>query len=212
MHPKVIFLDFDGVILESADIKTNAFRKMFENDCPDRIEEIIRYYEENGGASRYIKFEYVYQNFLGKKLSPKKSKELGIEFTEMTLKEIEAAPFVNGLLDFLKRYHGKIKFIIASGAPHEELNYLVDKRGIRKYFDGVFGAPKKKNQIVNDALKKINIEKNDAVFIGDTLTDYTEAKKADISFIGRVMIGRNSIFPKETIIIKDFFDLSDRIL
>ncbi|MBU0527640.1 HAD-IA family hydrolase [Candidatus Micrarchaeota archaeon] len=210
MRPKVLFLDFDGVVLESADIKTNAFRKMFEKECPDSIDEIIRYYEENGGVSRYIKFEYVYRNFLDRELSTEKSKEMGIEFTEMTLREIETAPFVKGLLDFLNKYHGKIKFIIASGAPHEELNYLVDKRGLRQYFDGAFGAPKKKSQTIADELEKLDLGVEEAIFIGDTLTDYTEAQKAKTHFIGMVGKEKKSQFPDGTDIINDFFELLER--
>lgn len=204
MMPKVIFFDFDGVILESADIKTKAFRELFEKDCPERIDEIIKYYEENGGVSRYIKFDYVYENFLGKKLSEEKKAELGSLFTKMTLVEIERAPYVKGLLDFLEDYKDKIEFFIASGAPHDELNYLVDRRGLRKYFGGAYGAPKKKNQVISEELKKTNVATADALFVGDTLTDYSEARKADVRFIGIVGKNKESPFPKGTEITQDF--------
>ena len=38
-----IIFDFDGVILESAEIKTVAFRRLFEDDYPEEVEEIVDY-------------------------------------------------------------------------------------------------------------------------------------------------------------------------
>ena len=37
---KALLFDFDGVILESADIKTAAYRRLFEREYPDKLEEL----------------------------------------------------------------------------------------------------------------------------------------------------------------------------
>ena len=54
---KAIFFDFDGVILESVSIKGDVFQKLFA-DYPEHLAEILNYHLENGGVSRYDKFEY----------------------------------------------------------------------------------------------------------------------------------------------------------
>lgn len=60
-----IFFDFDGVILESVDIKGWAFGKLFEN-YPQHVDEIVAFHFANGGMSRFDKFRYIYKKYLKK--------------------------------------------------------------------------------------------------------------------------------------------------
>lgn len=43
----LIILDFDGVILESVEVKTEAFRRLF-SFAPGHVEEIVNFHRENG--------------------------------------------------------------------------------------------------------------------------------------------------------------------
>ena len=63
-----IFFDFDGVIIDSVGVKTNAFMEIFK-DHPRHREEILAYHQLNGGLSRYIKIRYIYEKILKKELS-----------------------------------------------------------------------------------------------------------------------------------------------
>ena len=44
---KSIIFDFDGVLCESVDIKTESFRRLFV-DYPEHLKNIIKLHEENG--------------------------------------------------------------------------------------------------------------------------------------------------------------------
>lgn len=68
---KAIIFDFDGVIIESAEIKTDAFRTLFAG-YPDMLPEIIAHHQKNSGISRYKKFRYIYEKILGQELSAQK--------------------------------------------------------------------------------------------------------------------------------------------
>ena len=59
-----IIFDFDGVILESVDIKTQAFAELF-SEYPDHLEDIIKHHKNNSGVSRYEKIKY-YLNLIHK--------------------------------------------------------------------------------------------------------------------------------------------------
>jgi beta-phosphoglucomutase-like phosphatase (HAD superfamily) len=48
---RAIVFDFDGVILESADIKTNAFRALFAS-YPEHVDQIVDFHLRNAGVSR----------------------------------------------------------------------------------------------------------------------------------------------------------------
>ena len=66
---KTIFFDFDGVIADSVDIKTKAFAKLFKRYGDEIVKKVVEYHLSHGGVSRYDKFRYYYQNFLGKKIT-----------------------------------------------------------------------------------------------------------------------------------------------
>ena len=50
-----IIFDFDGVIVESGDIKTNAFADLYQSYGDPIVKEVVRYHKLNGGLSRYKK-------------------------------------------------------------------------------------------------------------------------------------------------------------
>src|SRR5215467_1275440 len=70
-----VAFDFDGVILESTDIKTAAFRALFA-DQPDALERILSLHETHGGVSRLVKFDLIYRDILKQPLLAQRRAEL----------------------------------------------------------------------------------------------------------------------------------------
>lgn len=205
---KAIILDFDGVILESMDIKTNAFRELFK-DFPEHLDAIVEYHIKNGGVSRYTKFSYIYNNILKLPLDDNKLKELGGKFSYMVLQEMIKCPFVPGVQEFLEEYSKRLKLFIASGTPEEELHLIVKQRGLSDYFRGVYGTPTVKSEIIEHILTDEGVRKEDAIFVGDALSDYEDAKKVSVPFVARFN-GSNAFNPFINLkvpIIQDFNDL-----
>ena len=182
---KIIILDFDGVILESLDIKTKAFLKVYQ-DYPEHADEIAEYHLQNGGVSRYKKFVHINTNILGIPIDDNKTEELAKIFSEAVVNEMLKCPFVNGALEFLKKYSTLSRLYIASGTPQDELRFIVEKCELAQYFDGVYGTPRTKAEIINDILNKENINNNEVVFVGDAITDYKGAKEANVPFVARI--------------------------
>ena len=203
---KLIILDFDGVIVESADIKTEAFRKLFSN-YPKHVDTIVEYHKKHAGVSRYEKFCYIFENILKRPLSKEKMVEFGRRFSALVVGEIKACPMVPGALEFLEKYSKKMKLFIASSTPEEELQYLVKARGLQKYFRGMYGAPSKKSEIASRVLEEEGAGKEEVFFVGDSAADYAEAKKAEIQFIGRVADLAESPFSDDVKTIRDLNEL-----
>ena len=63
MRLRVLILDFDGVILESNEIKTGAFRQVCSG-YPAHLDAMMRYHERNVSLSRYVKFNYLVSTLL----------------------------------------------------------------------------------------------------------------------------------------------------
>lgn len=180
-----IIFDFDGVILESVDVKTDAFRELFRA-YPEHQEAIVAYHENHLGVSRYHKFAWIYQELLGMMLSPSEEKRLGQQFSELVLGKLLECPMVPGtieLLEELKRL--RIPTFVASGTPQEELEWLIERRDLGHYFEEVWGSPTEKPEIINHLIARYEFDRDRVYLIGDGLSDYMAARETSIRFIGR---------------------------
>jgi len=182
---KAIIFDFDGVIIESAEMKTDAFRALFAS-YPDKFPEIVAYHQKNSGISRYTKFRYIYEKILGQELSTQKEAELGEEFSRIVLEKVLNAPFTAGAIEFLQRNKDRYHLFVASGTPQEELRDVIAHRRLSQYFREIHGTPKQKHEIIDDILNRYSFTKKEAVFVGDAESDRIAAEEAGIFFIARI--------------------------
>jgi len=181
---KAIIFDFDGVILESVDVKTDAFRELFSN-YPEKTDQIVRYHTINGGISRYVKFRYIYEHILKKDLFKGEEKELGKTYSKIVLERVISAPFVTGAKEFLEKYSQKYYFFIASGTPEDELELILSKRRLKSHFKNSYGSPKTKIEIIRDIMNDHSFVRDEIIFVGDAQSDQNAAEQAKISFIKR---------------------------
>ncbi|OGX12168.1 MAG: hypothetical protein A2351_05625 [Omnitrophica bacterium RIFOXYB12_FULL_50_7] len=189
---QALIFDFDGVILESAELKTEAFEQLAKEEFPAFVKEVVAYHRKNMGISRFVKFRYVFDNLLKKKLTPEIEKRLGERFTAIVFENLKTVPFVKGSLEFLKSNRGKYKMFVASGTPEGELKEVAALRGVSDYFNELHGSPRTKRDIVLDILARYNLEPREAVFVGDAESDYLAAKLTGVPFVGRVHDGQLS--------------------
>ena len=188
MSVRALIYDFDGVILESADIKTHAFARLFE-EHEEHVEEIVQLHLRLAGVSRYEKFKLIYADILGRPLDDDGLAQLGEDFSAICLQEVLSCPFVPGAREFLEaRAESHLQFV-ASGTPEQELRHIVEQRGIAPVFRGVYGTPDTKGVIARRILDEYGLETHEAVFLGDATTDLDGAREAGIPFIGRVRPG-----------------------
>lgn len=182
---KAIIFDFDGVILSSADLKTQAFSELFQHH-EERVEEIIRYHKSNMGISRFVKFRHIYRNILKKELSVEQEHELGCRFSKNVYENILRTPFVDGALEFLERFSKEYFLFVASGTPEDELVDISNRRKIAQYFRELHGSPKEKHVIITDILQRYAIPPTEIVFVGDAESDLRAAERAGVKFIALI--------------------------
>ena len=182
---RAVIFDLDGVIIESAGVKTRAFEALFANH-PDKLPEFIRHHQKNSGISRYVKFRYFYEKILGQELSAREEAELGERFSQIALGQILEAPFVPGAIEFLTQNRNRYCLFVASGTPEGELQDILAHRRLNGFFLEAHGTPKDKADIIEDILARHSFQREEVVFIGDAESDRAAAERAGILFIARL--------------------------
>ena len=191
---KTIIFDFDGVILESAGIKTDAFADVVKDYPKEQADAFVEYHMTHMGISRHVKFQYFIENILNQEYDMDKEKQLARVFSNIVFSKVMKCPFVPGAEEFLKRNYQKYDFFIASGTPIEELKEIVHGRNIGQYFKGIYGTPQKKEEIVESILSQYGFDRKQAVFVGDAGTDLNAAKNTGLSFVGRNTADNTAVF------------------
>ena len=60
---KLLFIfDFDGVLVDSVELKTIAFVHLYEEYGSHIVDLVIAFHCKNGGMSRFEKFKYFHNN------------------------------------------------------------------------------------------------------------------------------------------------------
>lgn len=203
-----IIFDFDGVIVESGDIKTNAFADLYQSYGDSIVKEVVRYHKLNGGLSRYKKFRYFQQYLLKEQpLTQDEEDKLDETFSRLVVEAVIASDSVPGADEFIQIEASRIPLFIASGTPETELNTIVTRRGLDPYFTEVRGSPKLKETLIAEILSAHDLTPERVLMIGDALIDYQSAQVNNLAFLGRVRIGDKNPFPEYVKTVPDLQSL-----
>lgn len=183
---QVIFFDFDGVLVESIDIKTKAFAKLFEHEGEIVVKKVVEYHLNNTGVSRYEKFNYIYREILHRELDDDTFQILCNKFANLVVDAVVKAPYVKGAEEFLMNYASKYKCFVVSATPQKEMEEIIQRRYMSHFFQAIYGSPKKKSEVVRDILRKENVKPCNTAYIGDALSDFNAARDNSVHFIARI--------------------------
>ncbi len=190
-----IVFDFDGVLAESVEVKTCAYTLLFADEGEKAINQFVDYHIKNGGVSRFEKIRVFYKDILQRPLSDKHFQELVLRFSSLVVDQVVAAPWVEGAQEFLNKYEKLFNFFIVSGTPEDELNEIVRRRGMGRYFDAVRGSPKDKITLLSEIMGKYNLKPEKMMFVGDAETDWNAAKKLGLPFLWRCVSDQTPPLP-----------------
>jgi len=199
---EAIIFDFDGVLVDSVDTKTQAFAALYEQYGPQVVKSVIAYHRQHGGVSRYEKFRYFHESILGKEYNQKEEQLLGESFSRLVFDAVIAAPWIPGAYNLLVDYHKTIPMFVASGTPNEEIQRIVKHRKMDHFFVAVKGSPATKAQIIDEICINHGFHRDRVLMIGDSITDYEGAMKAGVMFVGYNTSEQNP-FPPRIAIVTD---------
>ena len=209
MISAVIF-DFDGVLVESAELKTRAFASLFKS-FPDHLDEILAYHHQYVGISRYRKFKHFHEAILGIPYTEEIGMQLGAEFSKLVVDQIIAGPCVSGAREFLEKHYVNLPLYVASGTPQSELEEIADAKLLSQYFRAMFGSPIPKYEATSKVLEHEHLSPQEVVFVGDGLSDQIAAEEAGTHFILRRTQENLDLAREAELVIDDLTSLSTAI-
>ena len=179
---KTIIFDCDGVIFQSNIIKSKVFAEVLKNEDSNLVRKFIAYHRENGGVSRYEKFEYFYKILKKDKQYLSKTKRAIKEYSNLLFSHLLEVKFVPGFLDILKYCKNlKINLYIISGGDQNELRRVFKVRNLYKNFNLILGSPTTKFQHMQNLSNQGLIEFPTILF-GDSFLDMNVAIKHNVEF------------------------------
>lgn len=182
---KVILWDFDGVLMNSNEVRDLGFEKVLVNYPKEQVDQLMQFHRKNGGLSRYVKFRYFFEEVLEQTTTESEIQELAASFSVimrelLTNKEL----LIKDSINFVKKHYFAIPMHIVSGSDQSELRYLCKEMGIDIYFKSIHGSPTPKNTLVKEVIESNGYLKDELVLIGDSMNDYEAAKVNGIDFYG----------------------------
>jgi phosphoglycolate phosphatase-like HAD superfamily hydrolase len=210
-HFDAVIFDFDGVIVESTDIKTAAFRALFA-DHPDHVDAIEALHRRHEGVNRAIKFEMIFRDILRRPLDAETKAALARRYGDLVVDQVVACPAVGGVPDVLDGLGRHVPLAVVSSTPDGELAEIVTRRDLARYFRAVRGAPPAKATAIGEVIARFDWSADRVAMVGDTTADLEAARHNGLRFVGRVAPGRASPFAAGTPVIGDLRGLADMLM
>ncbi|MEJ2133879.1 MAG: HAD-IA family hydrolase [Desulfofustis sp.] len=198
--PISCFFDFDGVVVDSVGVKTEAFRVLFEPYGSAILHQVLEHHRLNGGISRIDKIQYSHTHFVGAPLDEHELKQWGRRYSELVVDRVIAAPWIKGAENILEDMQGRCRIFLISGTPEDELKQVIAARKMEHYFDEILGSPIKKPAHIRRLLSAYRLQPASCVYIGDALTDYHAARETGLHFLG---IQGDVELPEDAVVLPD---------
>ena len=193
---EAVVFDCDGVILESADIKSEAFHRIGNLFGPEIQARLYEHHLRNTGVSRFDKFAWLYRTELGREISAEESRRLGELFSEYCLEAVRVAPLVPGFEEALAWFKNRgVALFVASGTPQAELEAVLTERGLAGHFQRILGTPPAKSRLLAGIISEGGFDPSRVLMVGDGETDLQAAQDNCVLFFGRGIIFKDRDLP-----------------
>lgn len=183
-NAEVVLWDFDGVIKESVEVKSDAFEQLFLPFGKEIASRVRKHHEENGGMSRFEKLP-IYLDWAGLEMSVELVAEYAEKFSRLVKQKVIDSEWVLGVLDYLKKHCDHQQYFLITATPQQEIEEILSSLEINYYFKEVVGTPIKKNEAIKQLLNTYKFNSEKSIMIGDSITDYNAATNNGVSFILR---------------------------
>ena len=179
---QTVFFDCDGVVLNSNQTKTDAFRRTLKDYPSNLVDIFIDFHQMNMGISRYGKFHHFFNTIFSIENNHEIIKKSVKDFSLITREKLLDCKIIPGVEDLLSYLlDKKIQCFLVTGGDEEEVKFIFRKRKLEKYFKGIYGSPTDKYRNLEKIQEDHQID--NALFFGDSRIDLDVAEMFNLDFI-----------------------------
>lgn len=178
-----VVFDCDGVILQSNQVKSNAFAAALEGEPADAIAAFVAYHKAHGGISRYQKFAHYFEHMQPRDDAKVATQQALGKYASIVQAELLTCALIPGIEAYLQHLqHAGIACAVNSGGDEQELHGVFAARGLAPYFQHIFGSPTGKQDNMQ-RLKDLGFMQGNGVMFGDSKSDWLAAQAFDLDFV-----------------------------
>ena len=184
LSPRWIFLDFDGVVMDSMTLKLDAYCFALEEYGFSRgdVERAQLLY---AGLSRSRALPLMIEALGGEPMTQDAQARALQKFAEEDIRLRPQMKLLPGVVEFLEEAAIRnVPLVVVTGTPQEVIDGTVDYFKIRKYFREVHGYPPAKAAHLQGLLDRHGLRSDEAIYVGDAILDYRTAEETKIPFVG----------------------------
>lgn len=210
--PSAVIFDFDGVILDSAGMKTDAMVDLFDARHGPFEAAVRRTVWRNGGLTRTGSIAILERDVFGRDPMPERVAALAGRYAAMVDQAVYGCPLIDGAVELLEALRGTPCHLV-SGTPHRVLLGIVRAKGLDGRFVTVTGAPddgtpNDKSATFAGLVATHAHDPARTLVVGDSLTELVGARHIGAPFAGVVPPEVADPFPAGTPIVRDLHGLA----
>tara|TARA_B100000315_G_scaffold232769_1_gene245287 strand:- start:529 stop:1125 length:597 start_codon:yes stop_codon:yes gene_type:complete len=184
MSIKVIVFDFDGTLIDSNQLKYEAFFKLFPSDGLHKkiVTEVLSEILEE---SRYVILREIIKRLnaeMNEYELDNRVQELATEYNDLVVDGAKRCREKTGAKEVLESLSKKYKLYLNSLTPEVSLKDIVKHKKWGNYFCGIFGYPNDKVSVLLEIIRKETIEPDELLVVGDGKSDRDSANNVKCNF------------------------------
>jgi phosphoglycolate phosphatase-like HAD superfamily hydrolase len=182
---KVIVFDFDGTLIDSNQLKYDAFFKLFPSDDLHKkiVTEVLSEILEE---SRYVILREII-----KRLNTEMNEDeldnnvqvLAAKYNVIVVDDAKHCKEKPGAKEVLELFSKRYNLYLNSTTPETSLKDIVKHRKWENYFCDIFGYPNDKTLVLLDIIKTESINPDELLVVGDGKSDRDSANSVKCAFL-----------------------------
>ena len=185
MTVKVIVFDFDGTLVDSNQLKYNAFFELFPSDSLHK-EIVTDVLDEFIEKSRYVILREILKRINRKTINEDdldyRVHASAKKYNDIVVDGAKRCKEKSGAKEVLESLSKRYNLYLNSTTPETSLKDIVKHRNWEGFFCDIFGYPNDKTSVLFDIIKRESISPGDLLVVGDGKSDRDSADKAGCKF------------------------------
>jgi len=200
-RPDALLLDFDGVIVDSVGLKIAAYLEIYRDAPQEMRQAVVAHHHAHGGMNRGVRFAILERELFGRTPTADDIASMSCRYGALVKDAVVECRMIPGASEFLDAARGQSAMHVISGTPQGELEEIVRRRGLARYFATLHGAPATKPLAFRQILDDYGYRPARVVAIGDATTEFEAARALGIAFLGVVAPTEPNMFPPDVPVV-----------